>query len=148
MRRLLIDAGAAGSRLDLFLADHFKPAGSSERGLSRSEIQRLIGEGQITLNGAITKASARVRSNDQVDIRLLPPRDSNLGSEALPLEILYEDADCIVVNKAPESRFIRLRVIGVELWSTPCCIIVRILRESAGCAGRVSCTGWTKTLRV
>lgn len=101
MRRVVIDVGSAGSRLDLFLADHFNPAKSSERRLSRSEIQRLICEGQITLNGAKTKASARIRPNDQVDIRLLPPRDSTLVSEALPLEILYEDADYIVVNKAP-----------------------------------------------
>lgn len=101
MRRVVIDVGSAGSRLDLFLADYFNPAKSSERRLSRSEIQRLICEGQITLNGAKTKASARIRPNDQVDIRLLPPRDSTLVSEALPLEILYEDADYIVVNKAP-----------------------------------------------
>lgn len=101
MRRLVIDVGSAGSRLDLFLADHFKLAKGSELGLSRSEIQRLIGEGQITLNGAKTKSSTRIRSNDQIDIRLLPPCDATLSSEALPLEILYEDADCIVVNKAP-----------------------------------------------
>lgn len=100
-QRLLIDVGSAGTRLDLFLADHFKRAKSSERGLSRSEIQRLIGEGQITLNGAKTKSSTRIRSNDQIDIRLLPPCDATLSSEALPLEILYEDADCIVINKAP-----------------------------------------------
>ena len=100
-QRLLIDVGSAGIRLDLFLADHFKPAKGSQRGLSRSEIQRLISEGQITLNGSATKASARIKSNDQINIRLLPPRDATIGSEELPLEILYEDADCIVINKAP-----------------------------------------------
>ena len=97
----MIDAEAAGTRLDLFLAAHFNPTKSSGRLLSRSEIQRLIGEGQITLNGAKTKASARIRSNDQIDIHLLPPRETSLRSEALPLEILHEDADCIVINKAP-----------------------------------------------
>ena len=77
IQHLLIDVGSAGTRLDLFLADHFKRARDpGERGLSRSEIQRLIGEGQITLNGAKTKASARIRPNDQIDIRLLPPRDA------------------------------------------------------------------------
>ena len=101
LQRLLIDVGSAGNRLDLFLAEHFKPITGSERRFSRSEIQRLISEGQITLNGAKTKASTRIRSHDQVDIRLLPPRDATLRSEALPLEILYEDADCIVINKAP-----------------------------------------------
>ena len=101
MRRLVIHRGSAGNRLDLFLASHFKPDKISERGISRSEIQRLIGEGQITLNGARTKAGARLKSNDRVDICLRPARESTLGPEALSLEILYEDADCIVVNKAP-----------------------------------------------
>ena len=97
----MIDAEAAGTRLDLFLAAHFNPTKNSGRLLSRSEIQRLIGEGQITLNGAKTKASARIRSKDQIDIHLRPPRETSLRSEALPLEILHEDADCIVINKAP-----------------------------------------------
>ncbi len=102
MQHLLIDVGSANTRLDLYLADHFKRARDpGERGLSRSEIQRLIGEGQITLNGAKTKASARIRPKDQIDIRLLPPRDATLASEALPLEIIYENADCVVINKAP-----------------------------------------------
>jgi 23S rRNA pseudouridine1911/1915/1917 synthase len=100
-RRLLIDNESAGTRLDLFLTEHFKPDRDSMRRFSRSEIQRLIGEGQITLNGVKTKAGARVRSNDRIDIHLLPPRDTTLSSEALPLEIIHEDADCIVINKAP-----------------------------------------------
>jgi 23S rRNA pseudouridine1911/1915/1917 synthase len=100
-QRLLIDRGSAGTRLDLFLTEHFKPDRGSTRRFSRAEIQRLIGAGQITLNGAKTKASARVRSNDQIDIRLLPPRATTLNAEALPLEVIYEDADCIVINKAP-----------------------------------------------
>lgn len=99
--QLRIDDGAAGSRLDLFLARHPSPAQTLGAAFSRSEIQRLIDEGQITLNGAKTKASARIKEHDRIDINLLPPRDSEIGAEALPLEILYEDADCIVLNKAP-----------------------------------------------
>ena len=102
MQRFLIDVGSANTRLDLYLTDHFKRARDpAERGLSRAEIQRLISEGQITLNGATTKPSARIRPKDQIDIRLLPARDATLASEALPLEIIYENADCIVINKAP-----------------------------------------------
>jgi 23S rRNA pseudouridine1911/1915/1917 synthase len=100
-QRLLIDTRSAGTRLDVFLVEHFTPEHGSTRRLSRSEIQRLIGEGQVTLNGAKTKASARVRFNDRIDVRLLPPRETTLGSEALPLEVIHEDADCIVINKAP-----------------------------------------------
>ena len=99
-QELWIDDGAAGSRLDLFLARHPIPATLGAT-FSRSEIQRLIDEGQITLNGARTKASARIKEHDRIDIRLLPPRVAEIGAEALPLAILYEDADCIVLNKAP-----------------------------------------------
>src|SRR5690606_38743019 len=87
-RHLVIDSRSAGARLDLYIAAHFKGTQGPE--LSRSEIQRLIGEGQITLNGSATKASARIKPNDRIEIRLPPPREGTVCSEALPLEILYE----------------------------------------------------------
>lgn len=96
---LVIDEAATGMRLDLFLAGHFSTVAPFGAGLSRSEIQRLIGEGQIILNGKKTKASARIRRSDRIDICFVPPHDSKIASEELPLEILYEDGDCIVVNK-------------------------------------------------
>ncbi|HEY7716713.1 MAG TPA: RluA family pseudouridine synthase [Candidatus Binatia bacterium] len=98
---VLIDARSAGSRLDLFLVGYLTPTKDAGEGLSRAQIRRLIDEGQVTVNGVRTKASARVRTNDRVDVRLLPPRATEIGAEALPLAVLYEDADCIVVNKAP-----------------------------------------------
>lgn len=98
-QQLLVGDESAGMRLDIYVAAHFKRAGSSEH--SRSEIQRLIDDRQITLNGATTKASARIRASDRIDIRLPPPRDGAICSEPLPLAILYEDRDWIVINKAP-----------------------------------------------
>jgi 23S rRNA pseudouridine1911/1915/1917 synthase len=98
---LLIEDRFAGTRLDLFLAGHFDSANVLGARLSRSEIQRLIGEGQITLNGARAKPGARIRVHDRIDVRLAPPRDSTIRPEPLPLDVLYEDVDCIVINKAP-----------------------------------------------
>ena len=98
---LRVDESAAGMRLDLFLARQFMAGTAPRLGLSRAAIQKLIAEGQITLNNAVTKASARVKSDDLIDIYFLPPRETGLRAEALPLDILYEDADCVVVNKAP-----------------------------------------------
>ena len=98
---LAVDCSSAGMRLDLFLSRHFNVRGISKFGLSRSGIQRLIAEGQIMRNGAATKASARVRLNDRINIRMPVARDSGLAPQPLPLDVLYEDADCIVVNKAP-----------------------------------------------
>jgi 23S rRNA pseudouridine1911/1915/1917 synthase len=98
--KLSVDRTGDGMRLDLFLSRYFMQSQKSTP-LSRSEIQRLIEEGQITRNGAAVKASARVKADDRIDIRSLPARDAELKSEALPLDIIYEDDNCVVINKAP-----------------------------------------------
>jgi 23S rRNA pseudouridine1911/1915/1917 synthase len=95
-----IDGSAVGQRLDVFLARRLA-AGETADGYSRAEIQRLIRAGQITLNGTATKSSARLKINDRIDIQPLPARETRLRPQALPLEILHEDADCLVINKAP-----------------------------------------------
>jgi 23S rRNA pseudouridine1911/1915/1917 synthase len=99
-RKFLIDASSAGMRLDLFLRRSWVLGELTESKATRSEIQRLIGAGEITLNGVLTKSSARLKLNDRVEVRALPPREIGLRAEAIPLAILYEDDDCIVVNKA------------------------------------------------
>ena len=98
--RFVIDAAAVGMRVDLFLARRFVD-GLNPGGLSRAAVQRLIGAGQVTLNGGRVRASARLRLNDLVRVQNLPPRQTALRPEALPLEILFEDKDCLVINKAP-----------------------------------------------
>lgn len=100
LRELAIDAKSVGMRLDLFLARELTGL-EAARGLSRAEIQRLILEGQITLNGGPTRASVRLKLNDCITIRWLPPRETHLQAEALPLDILHEDSDCLIINKAP-----------------------------------------------
>lgn len=99
--QFFIDQNSAGMRLDLFLARHLIAGVESRFGLSRSCVQRLIAEGQITLNGTVAKPSARLKADDRIEISLLPPRETRLRAEALPLIIIHEDADCIVINKAP-----------------------------------------------
>jgi 23S rRNA pseudouridine1911/1915/1917 synthase len=98
LQEMFVDGAKAGMRLDLFLTRHLLHESSPSK-FSRSEIQRLIGEGEVTLNGNRVKPSARVRANDLVQVQQLPARASTLEPEALPLNILYEDADCIVINK-------------------------------------------------
>lgn len=101
IERLVIDDSAAGTRLDIFLAGQRSVAESSGARLSRSEIQRLIAEGQVMLNGTMAKASTRIKSQDRIEIVLRPPRETKIRAEELPLEFLYEDRDCVVINKAP-----------------------------------------------
>lgn len=99
-RVAVTDEKYAGMRLDLFLANRF--AGMSEmKGVSRSGIQRMIAEGEITLNGRKTKAGSRLKTGDEIEICRFPVRDTVLAAEPLPLDILHEDEDCVVVNKAP-----------------------------------------------
>jgi 23S rRNA pseudouridine1911/1915/1917 synthase len=97
---LSIDKSFAGMRLDVFLASRVAEVGF-DRTLSRAEIQRFIAAGLITLNGAVAKSSVKIKANDRVDIQALPPRESSVEAQALPLEIVYEDSDCLVINKAP-----------------------------------------------
>jgi 23S rRNA pseudouridine1911/1915/1917 synthase len=99
-QQLVIDGWSAGMRLDLYLTRHLT-AETPWSGLSRGAIQKLIAAGKVTLNGVPAKASTRVKFNDRVNIQPLPTCESRLRAEELPLEILYEDPDCIVINKAP-----------------------------------------------
>jgi 23S rRNA pseudouridine1911/1915/1917 synthase len=96
---LAVPAAASGVRLDLFLTQQWGQVSLQER-VSRSEVQRLILEGQITVNGQRAKASARLRAEDLVQICHVAPSESPLQAEVLPLDILFEDADCVVLNKA------------------------------------------------
>ncbi|HET8563707.1 MAG TPA: RluA family pseudouridine synthase [Candidatus Binatia bacterium] len=92
--RMFADSQSVGMRLDLFLARH-----CSIEGLSRSAIQKLVVEGHVTVNGQKSRSSARLKANDVIEIYTLLSTDFSLSPEALPLDILYEDDDCMVINK-------------------------------------------------
>jgi 23S rRNA pseudouridine1911/1915/1917 synthase len=68
--------------------------------LSRSRIQALIKTCHILLNGAATKPGATLRANDTVSVEEPPPQPVETRAEEIPLDILYEDDDLIVLNKA------------------------------------------------
>lgn len=68
--------------------------------LSRSRLARLIAEGAVTVGGAVvTDASAPVEAGAEVEIGLGPPEESHIGAEDIPLAVVWEDADLIVVDK-------------------------------------------------
>jgi 23S rRNA pseudouridine1911/1915/1917 synthase len=81
------------SRLDAFLA------AQAELGLSRSRIRALIDEGQVTVNGQVKKASHILLPGDQVTINVPPPKAVALEPEPIPLDVVYEDDQVIVINK-------------------------------------------------
>lgn len=67
--------------------------------LSRSHIQKLIKEGQILVNTKEIKQNYRVKYQDQIQICLPPAQEPDITAEDIPLDILYEDNDILVVNK-------------------------------------------------
>ena len=90
-----VEEGYAGLRLDVYLAEIIEDA-------SRSFVQKLIKGGKVTLNGAPCKKSSRVlQEGEQVSAEIPPPDPVIPEPEDLPLEILYEDAELVIVNKAP-----------------------------------------------
>lgn len=88
----IVDADAAGERLDRFLAGHLPE-------LSRTRIQELIDEGHARVNRAAVKRSHRVAAGETVEIEARPRPSLDAVPEAIPISILYEDADVIVVDK-------------------------------------------------
>ncbi|MDY3249244.1 MAG: RluA family pseudouridine synthase [Candidatus Choladocola sp.] len=79
-------------RIDRILADHFHD-------ITRSYLQKLIKDGNVTVNGKKVKPSTKPICGDTVRILLPAARDLEIEPENIPLDILYEDQDVIVVNK-------------------------------------------------
>ena len=92
--RFSVDAESAGTRLDAFLA---KAAGTS---LSRSRVQALIADGQVAVDGApVLSVKRKVAEGETVSISVPPPADPEPLPEAIPLVVVYEDVDLIVIDK-------------------------------------------------
>ena len=67
--------------------------------LSRSYIQKLIGEGQVLVNGKPVKANYRLKAEDEVLLWIPKAIEPDIVPENIPLDILYEDEDILIVNK-------------------------------------------------
>ncbi len=83
----------SGQRCDRYIVLHFPQ-------FSRAQVQRWLEGGAITVNGTTMKAAHKLRAGDVVTIEPPPTTPSELIPESIPLHILYEDSDLIVINKA------------------------------------------------
>ncbi|WP_102400882.1 RluA family pseudouridine synthase [Haloimpatiens massiliensis] len=81
-----------GLRIDLFLAEAMD-------GKSRSYIQKLIKDGNATVNKEIKKSNYKLKEKDIVELSIPEPIELNIQPEDITLDIIYEDSDVIVVNK-------------------------------------------------
>ncbi len=85
-------ADTPGERLDVFL--------SRVSGESRARIQRLIQEDAVLVAGKIQKANYKLRAGEDVLLRMDPPELLDVAPEPIPIDIVYQDSDICVVNKA------------------------------------------------
>jgi len=87
-----VSPAESGDRLDIFL---------SKKGafVTRSQVKRAIDEGQVTVNGVEVKPACHLRNGDMVIVRKKEPEECGLVPEEIPLDIIYEDAHILVVNK-------------------------------------------------
>ena len=90
--RLAVADAHNNSRADAFLTE-------SIDGLTRNAAQRLLSEGQATRDGLPLRKNDRLKTGDIVICDIPPPADYEVSAEAIPLDIIYEDADIAVVNK-------------------------------------------------
>ena len=93
---LNIDKTQEGERIDKFLSDMLS---SDERTYSRSYIQKLIETGNVCVNDKNTKTGYKISYNDLIKVMIPYPEDINIVAENIPLDIVYEDDDIILVNK-------------------------------------------------
>ena len=90
--KIRINEQLKGKRIDSVISEY-----TTE--LSRNAVQRLIEENQITVNGKIIKQSYKTNINDEIIINIPEPKEVDLKPQDIPIEILFEDSDIIVVNK-------------------------------------------------
>jgi 23S rRNA pseudouridine1911/1915/1917 synthase len=82
----------SGARLDAYLAARISD-------WSRARIQRLIEDGDVLINGRTAKSSYKLRDRDEIEVELTPLASTSFAPEDIPIEIIYEDDDLIIVNK-------------------------------------------------
>ena len=92
MNKLIVDASEAGLRLDAYIAKNIES-------LSRTAVKRLIEDENIKVNDKIQKVSYKVQENDEITVDVPQAKELDIKAENIPIEIIYEANDIIVVNK-------------------------------------------------
>ncbi|MBW2631435.1 MAG: RluA family pseudouridine synthase [Deltaproteobacteria bacterium] len=87
-----VSPAESGKRLDIFLSQR-------DVFVTRSQVKRAIDERQVQVNGVEVKPACRLKNGDMVIVRREKPKECDLVPEEIPLDIIYEDAHILVVNK-------------------------------------------------
>jgi 23S rRNA pseudouridine1911/1915/1917 synthase len=92
LHEFVVAESEAGQRLDQRIASRFSS-------ISRTRVQELIASGLVLVNSRAAKGSHRLRGGERIQIQIQPRPPLRAEAESIPLDILYEDADVIAVNK-------------------------------------------------
>jgi 23S rRNA pseudouridine1911/1915/1917 synthase len=137
MKKFTVSEAAAGSRLDIFIAEQYPQ-------FTRSSLESLFDQGSVQLNGNASKASAKVKTNDSV---LLDDELLTAEPPEVELPIIYEDDDVIVINKpdgllthskgalnleASVASFIKAKLNDENLIGNRAGIVHRLDRHTSG----------------
>ena len=87
-----VDENAVGLRLDVFISNELEDK-------SRSYIQGIIEKENVTVNGKCRKSNFKLKLGDIIDLSIPDPIGLNVKAEDIPLDVIYEDSDVIVINK-------------------------------------------------
>ena len=91
--RMVVDKGQTVERIDTFLTNHIQ-------NISRNRVQNAAKAGNILVNEKAVKQNYKVKPNDVISIVFsYPPRETDIKPQQIPIEIVYEDDDVIVINK-------------------------------------------------
>lgn len=91
-RSFIVSAEQAGMRLDKYLSEQIPE-------MTRSFLQKIVKDQAVTVNGTVQKANWKLRENEKVCITIPDPQETQILPEDIPLDILYEDEDLLIVNK-------------------------------------------------
>lgn len=92
LKKIRINEKDVGKRIDSLIPN-------IESEISRSMVQKLIAENNIKVNNEKTKSSYKLKLNDEIEINIPEAKEINLKAQDIPLDIIYEDKDIIVINK-------------------------------------------------
>ena len=92
MKEYIVSQEEKGKRLDTYIS-------SVDTDITRTSAQRLIEDGNILVNGKNAKVSYKIQENDKISVEIPEPKQIELKAQNIPIEIIYEDSDIIVVNK-------------------------------------------------
>ena len=92
MKNVIVNENDKGKRLDIYIAENFNE-------LSRTMIKKLIESNNILVNDKSEKVSYKVQANVNISMDIPEAKETKLKAQEIPLDIIYEDSDIIVINK-------------------------------------------------